>query len=202
MKTKKLIALAVLLLTAVTMTAAAAEDRQAVLTPCDEWSWDPGAYNTFDGEIDLSGYEGQEITVTVDSDLIYDEEKEKDSIPVFMTLNGKRFTMNKQKKTIRCTPDAENPVMRFSAKLKMPGRQHVNGVTFTFTLADGNGNTLEAVSGTIGSGEAADETAVGAFFIRTDILLITCVTAGAAGLVWAAALARNRRISKKERNGD
>lgn len=78
----------------------------------------------------------------------------------------------------------------------------MNGITFTFTLADGNGNALEAVSETIGSGEAAADTTVGAFYIRTDIRLITCVTAGAAALVWAAALARNRRISKKERNGD
>ena len=63
----------IILLTAAVMacccTALAAETAGTRVTAGGEWSWDTGAYNTFDGEIDLAEYAGQELTVVMSSDL-------------------------------------------------------------------------------------------------------------------------------------
>ena len=161
----------------------------------EEWSWENGAYNTFEGTVDLSGLEGKKLSIEMSSDLTYDAEAEQESRPVFVIVNGKRITMMKQSGTVQYQPEKEDPVLRFSGRLRLPQALRFHRITFMFEVKDEEGNLLRTVTADLGGNSAND-----VFYIPVDIRTISVIIAIAAAAVWTAALARNRHIRKnKER---
>ena len=201
MKGKPAIAVITALFLLFTTICSGAEENGAQMQAGDEWSWEPGAYNTFDGEIDLSDYTGHELTICMSTDLIYNDE-EKDGRPVFTVLNGKRFTMAKQTETVRCTPDPEDPVVRFSGRLRLPEKKHVNSIGFEFSVTDSSDQPVISIRGSINSNAGDSGRSSGAFYIPVDIHTITLILASAAAIVWAAVLAGSIIRKKKERMGE
>ena len=188
----------ILLTTMIILTCCAAKGESAAgtsVTCGEDWTWDPGASNTFDGETDVSGYTGTELTIRMETDLPYTDE-EQDAKPVFTIVNGSRITVLKQSDTARCTPESQT--LSFSGRMTLPAKQHVRQITFRFILSDENGQELKTSSFTLGSGEETG----GAFYIAADIRMITLGIGAAAAAVWAAAIARNRLVRKKQRTGD
>ena len=190
----------IILLTAAVMacccTALAAETAGTRVTAGGEWSWDTGAYNTFDGEIDLAEYAGQELTVVMSSDLPYNDAVDADKHPVFTVVNGSRITMLRQSDTAQFTPETGNTVLAFSGSLKLPEKKHAQQITFTFRILDAGGKELKKETARLEGAEAAGNTA---FYIAADINVIAACTGAAAVLVWAAAVIRNRLVKKKKK---
>lgn len=168
----------------------------------EEWSWNPGANNTFDGEIDLSDYSGREITVEMSVDLAYDTETEQDSTPVFTVVNGKRINMLKQTNTIRCIPDTEMAVIQYSGRITLPAKQHTDNITFQFSLSDENGEELKTVLCKIADESSEAGSAGNRFYIHFPIQTINLTLGAAALLVWFFNLIRYIRIRKQQRTGE
>lgn len=168
----------------------------------EEWSWDPGAYNTFEGSIDLYEYTGRDISVEMSTDLVYDTKTEQSSMPVFTIVNGKRIVMLKQTNTIRCLPDEANPVLRFSGRIRLPEKQHTSQITFQFCLKDENGEELKTVACRIDDGNDAARSAGSSFYIRFRTETVTLILAIAAAAVWSVAVIRFLRIRKQKRTGE
>ena len=183
-------------------TAAGEDFSPDRITAGEEWSWNPGANNTFDGAIDLSDYIGREITVEMSVDLEYDAETERDSMPVFTVINGKRITMLKQTNTIRCTPDAEKPSIQYTGRITLPEKQHADSITFQFRLSDESGLELKTVSCQIADESSEAGSAGNRFYIHFPIQTITLILGMTAALVWAFNLARFIRIRKQKRTGE
>ena len=90
MKLKRFLIITVLLLlTGSLMTVHAESGPDAAIIPDEDWSWSRGAYNTFTGQIDLSGCDAGELSISVSTDLSYNNDTEQQSMPVFTSVNGK-----------------------------------------------------------------------------------------------------------------
>ena len=168
----------------------------------EEWSWDPGAYNTFEGSIDLSEYTGRDISVEMSTDLVYDIKTEQSSMPVFTIVNGKRIVMLKQTNTIRCLPDEANPVLQFSGRIRLPEKQHTSQITFQLCLKDENGEELKTVACRIHDGNDAARSAGSSFYIRFRTETVTLILTIAAAAVWSIAVIRFLRTRKQKRTGE
>ena len=162
------------------------------------WSWDLGAYNTFEGELDISEFIGQDISVEMSADLSYDPE----SMPVFTIVNGKRIVMLKQTNTIRCTPDEENPILKYSGRIRLPEKQHVSKITFQHRLLNENGEELKTAACRIDDGDSAAKGSGNTFYIRFRTGTITLILGIAAAAVWCTAVIRFVRIRKCRRTGE
>ena len=145
----------------------------------EEWSWDPGAYNQFSGRIDLTDYAGQEITISMSSDLVYGGETDEDHSPLFTVVNGHRITMRKQKSSATVTPDPESCMFDFSASIKLD-----------FRITDGNDNELRNLQDVISARDSAAGRENGTFYIPYDIRTITIAIAAAAAVIWIIVLIR------------
>ena len=176
-----------------------AEEADVAITAGEEWSWDPGANNIFDGKINLKDYIGQELIIHISSDLPYQNEEGKNNSPVFMIVNGKRITVMKQTDSVRWIPSEDDPVMKFTARLTMPDEKHVYRIMFQFIVNNEEGNEIAVFNSEIKAGE--DGTA-GPFYIPADIGMITSVIFAAAAAVWIAALLANRCFRKKNKTGE
>ena len=166
------------------------------------WSWDLGAYNTFEGELDISEFIGQDISVEMSADLSYDPETEQDSMPVFTIVNGKRIVMLKQTNTIRCTPDEENPILKYSGRIRLPEKEHVSKITFQHRLLNENGEELKTAACRIDDGDSAAKGSGNTFYIRFRTGTITLILGIAAAAVWCTAVIRFVRIRKCRRTGE
>ena len=198
MKIKRFIALCLLLAAAVCCTQGLCEGSLSVsLAPGDEWSWARGSYNTFTGVIDLSAFTGQEVIVSMGTEMAYDPDKESKSVPVFTSLNGNRITMMKQSPSVRLTVDADSAVTTFTGALRLPEKGRVSTVPLTIRVQDSEGVILSESAGKIE--EVRDPAQKSAFYIPFDINRITMYSAIAAGAVWvlAAALIIVNRENKK-----
>ena len=198
MKTKT-ISLLVIISIFCLLATAFGESVPASVTAGEEWSWDPGTKNVFDGEIDLSEYSGQEMTICMKSDLPYQSEDELAGSPVFTVVNGKRITMLKQCDTARCTPTEEDPVMHFSARFTMPAENRVYRIVFQFTVTDASGKEVSKYNTEISAGKAG---AAGPFYIPADIRMITVIIFIAAAAIWAAAVLIHCGCRKRKRTGE
>ena len=186
-------------LTAICCSAALCEKAGSNSIICGEdWSWNTGAYNTFDGELDLSDFAGRELSIHMTTDLPYSGKAEQESMPVFTLLNGKRITMHKQTDTIRCTTDSGDPVIRFSGRFRMPEKKHVRQITFQFGILDEDGQELKSVSVRLGGGENS----TGAYYIPVDIHTVTLCIGIAAAALWAFILVRRIPGGKKQKTGE
>lgn len=198
MRIKLLIITAVIITFACQSTAARGENDAACVTAGEDWSWESGAHDLFEGTIDLSEFTGQELTIRMSSDLPYNED-EQSGRPVFVTVNDSRITMMKQSNTIRCTPSVEEPVVRFSARLILPEKQRVYGITFQFTVSDESNHVLKTVQAAISGGDSG---AGSAFYISADIRRIAVCIGIAAAAVWIAAVFRAVYFTRKKRTGE
>lgn len=156
----------------------------------EEWSWDPGAYNQFSGRIDLTDYVGQEITISMSSDLVYGGETDEDHSPLFTVVNGHRITMRKQKSSATVTPDPESCMFDFSASIKLPEKGHVRSIKLDFRITDGNDNELRNLQDVISARDSAAGRENGTFYIPYDIRTITIAIAAAAAVIWIIVLIR------------
>ena len=139
MKIKPIILLAIIIITVSCFITCHGEAVRAAVTAGEEWSWEPGAENIFDGIISLKEYAGQELTICMNSDLPYQNEEEQTGSPVFTSVNGKRITMMKQSDTAKFLPSEEMPDMNFSARFTMPSEKRVYSMTLQFALIDESG---------------------------------------------------------------
>ena len=198
MKARTMIILLTAAILACICTALASESAGTHVTAGGEWSWDKASYNTFDGEIDLAEYTGQELTVVMSADLPYDDALDADKHPVFTVVNGSRITMLRQSDTAQFTPETGNTAMTFSGSLKLPEKKHAQQITFTFRILDANGQELKKETVRLEGAETAGNTA---FYIAADINVIAACILAAAVLVWAAAVIRSRLVKNKKRRG-
>ena len=180
-------------------TAAGGEKAGLSVTAGEGWSWESGAVDMIEGEIDLSEYSGRELTVRITTDLPYENEEEDVSGPVFVTVNGSRITVKKQSDTARCTPSSEQPVMDFSARFTLPEKKRVYKITFSFIISDDSGNELET---RIFEMDGAKSGTGSVFYISADIYRITLYIGIAAMAVWCAALCRLKYNKNKKKRGD
>ena len=194
MKIKPIILLAIIIITVSCFITCHGEAVRAAVTAGEEWSWEPGAENIFDGIISLKEYAGQELTICMNSDLPYQNEEEQTGSPVFTSVNGKRITMMKQSDTAKFLPSEEMPDMNFSARFTMPSEKRVYSMTLQFALIDESGNTIKTIDTGIKAGQ--DGAADGPFYIPADISTITMIICIAAALVWIAAVIVSRRCRK------
>ena len=148
----------------------------------EEWSWEPGSYNTFTGEIDLSAYIGTELTIQMSSDLPAEEENVKN--PVFTVVDGKRITVLRQSGTAFYVPDENDSCLTFTGGIKLPVKNHIRRISFLFSVSDGTGRTD------------------GVFYLPVNIGIITIIFLLAAVLVWSSFLVLRRMILKNNPNGD
>ena len=203
MKTRSWI---LLILTAVLIclcTMAQCESTAGIeIIPDEEWSWSRGAYNTFTGRIDLSGCNGEELYMMITADLPYDPDTEKQSMPVFTSVNGKRIVMTKQSDTVRLDMETGNTAAEFAVSFRLPEKKRVQSVVFTFRITDSEGNELRTASGQIDNGKEAGGGNGNQFYINADIRTLTLVIAGAALLIWTLVLARHFRINKQKKTGE
>jgi len=175
-------------------------DGSVTLSPGEDWVWTRGAYNTFTGEIDLSAFIGQEVTLVMGTNLKYDPEKEEKSSPVFTSVNGKRLTMMKQSASVQVTVDEAGSITRFTGSLLLPEKSRVSLLELSFKVTDAEGATLSTVYGTIESGDNAAQK--NAFFIRADIQQVTLILAIAAGIVWMLAIGLRIKAKRTRETGN
>ena len=187
MKFKLLFILSVVLAIACTCMTGNGESSEAVISAAEGWSWEAGATDILNGEINLSGYEQRELTVHMTSNLPYETEEATLSRPVFVTVNGSRITMNKQSDTAVFIPSPEDPFLRFTARFTLPARQRVYSIAMRFTVTDSNGQELKTFSAEINGGEAGTDNV---FYIPIDISSITAMIGIAAAVVWIIAVFR------------
>lgn len=166
----------------------------------EEWSWEPGSYNTFTGEIDLSAYIGTELTIQMSSDLPAEEENVKN--PVFTVVDGKRITVLRQSGTAFYVPDENDSCLTFTGGIKLPVKNHIRRISFLFSVSDGSGQELNHVSYVLSAGEDGTGRTDGVFYLPVNIGIITIIFLLAAVLVWSSFLVLRRMILKNNPNGD
>lgn len=184
------------------ITAAGEEPAACSVQTGEEWSWSRGAYNTFSGTIDLSGCSGEELTIVMTTDLVYDEANEQKSKPVFTTVNGKRIAMTKQSGTVKVTPDPDSLQMEFTGSLRLPEKGHYSEVAFAFTVSGADGSEQKSVTCRIGSGEDSGAKHSNNFYIPVDISKVTLGLGIAAAAVWMLILALRLAKHKSKRTGE
>ncbi len=199
MKAKLLFVLSVILAISCTCIAGIGENIEAVISAAEGWSWEAGATDILNGEINLSGYEQRELTVHMATDLPYETEEAVVSRPVFVTVNGSRITMNKQSDTAIFIPTAEDPFLRFTARFTLPARQRVYSIAMQFTVTDSNGQELETFSAEINGGEAGTDNI---FYIPIDISSIAVMIGITAAVVWIIAVFRFLFLKNRQKTGD
>lgn len=87
---------------------------------CDEWDWDNESVNTFKGSIDLSQWNGLELTLEMKAAFEPESEAAAEIQPKFTHFNGSRLTMLEQRDNITCTPEAGQTAIGFSGSLRHP----------------------------------------------------------------------------------
>ena len=173
-----------------------------IMIPDSAWTWNPGAINQFSGEYDLSEFRDITLSIRITSDLPQEEDTETDNAVVFTTINGKRIPVLKQGSNVQFTPDADNPLFRFTGQIKLPKKHRVNKVNFQLLFYDGDGNEIGKTAVSAVSRETTGDISDGSFYISLDIQGITMILSAAAAVIWICALCRSRINRKKNRNGE
>ena len=162
----------------------------------EEWSWEAETVNVFAGDLELSDFLGQELTICLKSEFQPESEKTQESTPLFVIVNGSRITMLNQSDTIIFTPDDERPALHFEGRIKMPEGVHVQQVKLTLLAKDPDEKELKSCDTVFSLHDHSGNSGSGVFYIPFEIRTIAMILAAAAVLVWGAALIRHR-IAKK-----
>ena len=177
------------------------ENIQSIQIIPDEWAWDPGAINSFRGELDLSDYKGKEIKIHLNTDLPTDDESDTDNTPVFTTINGKRITVLKQSDTVLFSPDKDLSIFCFTGQIRLPKKHRVREIRFSMKIYDGDENELGMFESSIRFADTGFGRSEGSFYIPINIRVITLSLITVAILIWFAAVCRNIIVRKKLKNG-
>ena len=197
MKLKCILIITALLLATCSLETVFAESGQdAVIIPEEGWSWTRGAYNTFTGQIDLTGCNAEELTVSVSTDLPYNKDTEQQSMPVFTSVNGKRIVMTKQSNSVHIVPKSAESSMTFSGSFKFPEKTHVDKITFVFSLTDPNGTEIKSIICRVEAAGNTKGNGTNPFYIPVSIHMITIILAAAAVMIWTAVFIKNRLAGK------
>lgn len=170
------------------------------MTPGEEWSWNPGSYNLFSGEIDLSYYTGQDLMIRMTSDLSYGDSQNGNHSPLFTVINGERITMLQQTSTVSFTPDTSFPVLSFSGSIQLPEKGHVRHVAFQFHILNADGKEVSCATCEISMRDGNTGRAAGSFYFAFDINRITLIFGCAAALIWSVVLLKSRFVRNGRRN--
>lgn len=195
---QKLAALITIFIISFSLAAAAAEEGPAEGISMEEWSWDPQNVNNFTGTMDLSAYSGTELTLKIIAETDPAYEMNEKTRPVFTIVNGSRVRMIMQSDTLQFTPDAEHPALAFTGSIRMPEEPRVQRMTLTVKALNANGEELKSLSASVGIFDGGGGNSSGAFFIPYKAKNIALILAGAAILIWAAALIRNCILKRKK----
>ena len=167
----------------------------------EDWTWEAETVNVIRGDLDLSEFEGQELTLRIQAAYQPEPDETDTHPPVFVIVNGSRITILNQRDTAQFTPDAEHPDFRFDGSLRMPGGVRLRNVTLTLTASDGNGKELKRCSAEFSLGGDSQGDGPGVFYISFDLRSTTIILAAAALLVWGIAIIRNRMLNKTKKRG-
>lgn len=202
MKLKRYLIITVfLLLTAGMMSSLAESGPEALIIPDEEWSWSRGAYNTYTGQIDLSGCEAGELTVSVSTDLPYNNDTEQQSKPVFTSVNGKRIVMTKQSDTVHVSTENAGSIMTFSGSFRLPEKTHAEKFTFIFSIKDPDGREIKTLTCVV---EDADEGngKNKPFYIPVSISLVTIILTISAAVIWTIVFIKSRIARNTHETGE
>ena len=191
-----------LLLTGGLLNVFAESEPEAVVIPEEEWSWSRGAYNTFTGQIYLSGCGSGELTVSVSTDLPYNKDTEQQSMPVFTSVNGKRIVMTKQSDSVHIKHEDTDSLMDFSGSFRLPEKTHVEKVSFIFSIKDQNGHEIKSVTCRIEADENSKGKNDNPFYIPVSIDMITIILTAAAVMIWTIVFIKNRIAKKSYETGE
>ncbi len=202
MKLKRyLIITVLLLLTGSLLNVSAESGPEAAVIPDGEWSWSRGAYNTFSGQIDLSGCDADELTVSLSTDLPYDTNAEQQSMPVFTSVNGKRIVMTKQSDTVHVSPENADGIMDFSGSFRLPEKTHVEKISFVFSIKDPDGQEIKTVTCRVEASAEGKGANNHPFYIPVSIDLITIILAISAAVIWTIVFISNHLAKKSHETG-
>ena len=180
------------LLLCVLMPGAGAEESDALRT--EAWKWDPGYVNSFSGELDLSGFAGNEVTLRVTADAEPAPEDGEALQPVFVIVDGKRIVMLSQKDTAQATA-GESP-LAFECSLRMPEEKRLRSLNLQVQAVDGEGKELARTGKTIYASLLGGRSNGNAFRIPFEIRTVAIWTGAAAAVLWLIALFRGLRKHK------
>ena len=163
-----------------------------------EWDWDNESVNTFSGSVDVSQWNGNEITLLMKADFEPESESASEINPKFTHFNGKRLPMLKQSNTITYTPEAGQKTVSFEGSLQMPEKDHFQKIKIELTVTDPYGKELKKNSATLSTGGDNMTQRGNIFYIPFEIRTIAIIIAAIAALVWCLAIIRNRILNSKK----
>ena len=164
---------------------------------CDEWDWDNESVNTFKGSIDLSQWNGLELTLEMKAAFEPESEAAAEIQPKFTHFNGSRLTMLEQRDNITCTPEEGQTAIGFSGSLRMPEKDHFRKITIELEAVDAEGKQLKKISATVSRGGNNASQSGNIFYIPFEIRTVAIIIAAAAALIWLLAIVRNRILNRK-----
>ena len=200
MKYRIIIALIILYAVLCPWTCCSEQSAGNNIFPDSSWTWNPGAINQFSGEYDLSDLSDTTLNIQMISNM--PDEDEADKTLVFIYINGKRIPILKQDNTVQFTPDADQPIFRFTGQVKLPKKHRVHDIRFTIIFYDGNGKEVKRADSAFSSHDTSGYRSDGSFYIPFDISGITVILSAVAALIWICALGRSRIYRNKNRNGE
>ena len=163
----------------------------------DEWDWDNETVNAFTGSIDLSQWNGLELTLEMKATFEPESKAASEIEPKFTHFNGSRLTMLEQRDNITCTPEADQPAIEFSGSLRMPEKDHFQKITIELAAVDAEGKQLKKISATVSRGENNASQSGSIFYIPFEIRTVAIIIGAAAALIWLLAIVRNRVLNRK-----
>ncbi len=173
--------------------------EQNAFVPAEDWDWGNGSLNAFTGEVDLSAFSGQALTLKLEAEFVPAPAEGEATSPVFAVVNGSRITILRQSDTLTLEEDRD-PILTFTANLRIPENGRCSRIRLRLIIQDTAGQTLNTLSreisrGGVGSGENS-----GAYTVPFEIRSVALILGGAAAVVWALALFRHFSAKKRPVN--
>ena len=164
----------------------------------ESWDWDNETVNTFTGSVDLSEWNGTELTIELSAAFQPESDAASEKTPKFTHVNGKRLTMLAQGPVVTYTPEAGQKAFEFSGSLQMPEKDHFQRITIDLKAADPEGNEVKKISVSVAM-EGNNPTQTGSiFYIPFDIRTAAAVIATAAAVIWILAVIMNRVTNRRK----
>lgn len=163
----------------------------------DEWDWDNESVNVFNGSIDLSRWNGTELTLEMKAAFEPESVYASETVPKFTHFNGSRLTMLEQKDNITCTPETDKTPVTFAGSLQMPEKDHFRKITIDLAATDAEGKELKKISVTITRNAGAASQTGNILYIPFEIRTIAIFIAAGAAIIWCIAVIRNRILNRK-----
>ena len=194
----RLFLLIIMTVVALTCGIASCENAATDIISYDEWDWDNESVNVFTGSIDLSHWNGMELTLEMKATFEPESTSAYDTVPKFTYFNVKRLTMLEQRDNITCIPNADQEAVSFTGSVQMPEKDHFKKITIDVTVVDAEDKELKKISVTV-TRDGTDSTKKGSiFYIPFEIRTAAIIIGAAAVLVWFIAIIRNRILNRNK----